>query len=140
MGKIGEAIACLVLKKKNYRIIEQNFNSKPGEIDIIASIGDILVFIEVKTRTSDDFGSPSESIDANKVSRIRRAASCYLAEKSSEGFDEYRFDIIAIMAKKNILRVTLRKIKSDETSASSIMEIATDLFDSCIIEHIEAAF
>ena len=128
------------MKKKNYRIIEQNFNSKLGEIDIIASIGNILVFIEVKTRTSDDFGSPSESIDANKVSRIRRAASCYLAGKASEGFEEYRFDIIAIMAKKNILRVTLRKIKSDETSASSIMEIAADLFDSCIIEHIEAAF
>ena len=128
------------IEKKNYRIIEQNFNSKLGEIDIIASIGNILVFIEVKTRTSDDFGNPSESIDANKVSRIRRAASSYLAENASAGFEEYRFDIIAIMAKKNILRVTLRKIKSDETSASSIMEIATDLFDSCIIEHIEAAF
>jgi putative endonuclease len=128
------------LKKKNYRIVEQNFNSKTGEIDIIASIGDILISIEVKTRTSDDFGSPSESVDANKVSRIRRAASCYLARKASAGFEEYRFDIITIMAKKNILRVTLRKIKSDDTSASSIMEIATDLFDSCIIDHIEAAF
>jgi len=128
------------LKKKNYRIIEQNFNSKSGEIDIIASIGNILVFIEVKTRTSDDFGSPSESIDANKVLRIRRAASCYLAGKASAGFEEYRFDIIAIMVKKKKIRDALRKTDNYRTGAGDISEIAANLIDSCIIEHIESAF
>ena len=128
------------MKKKNYRIIEQNFNSKLGEIDIIASIGNILVFIEVKTRTSDDFGSPSESIDANKVSRIRRAASCYLAGKASEGFEEYRFDIIAIMAKKNILKTAIEKSSEDCITRSSIIKITDMIMDSCIVEHIESAF
>ncbi len=128
------------MKKKNYRIIEQNFNSKPGEIDIIASIGNVLVFIEVKTRTSDDFGSPSESIDANKVSRIRRAASCYLAGKVSAGFEEYRFDIIAIMAKKNILKTAIGKSSEDCISRSSTIKITDTIMDSCIVEHIESAF
>jgi putative endonuclease len=128
------------LKKKNYRIIEQNFNSKPGEIDIIASIGNILVFIEVKTRTSDDFGSPSESIDANKVSRIRRAASCYLAGKASAGFEEYRFDIIGIMAKKNIFKAAIGKTSEDCINRSCTIKITDLIVDSCIIEHIEAAF
>ena len=128
------------MKKKNYRIIEQNFNSKPGEIDIIASIGNILVFIEVKTRTSDDFGSPSESIDASKVSRIRRAASCYLAGKTSEGFEEYRFDIIAIRAKKNILKAAIGKSSEECITRSSTIKITDTIMDSCIVEHIESAF
>jgi putative endonuclease len=128
------------LKKKNYRIIEQNFNSKPGEIDIIASIGNVLVFIEVKTRTSDDFGSPSESIDANKVSRIRRAASCYLAGKASAIFEEYRLDIIGIMAKKNIFEAAIGKTSEDCINRSCTIKITDMIVDSCIVEHIESAF
>ena len=128
------------MKKKNYRIIDKNFNTSVGEIDIIASTGDTLVFIEVKTRTSDDFGSPSESIDANKVSRIRRAASCYLTGKASAGFEEYRFDIIAIMTKKNILKAAIGKSSEDCITRSSTIKITDTIMDSCIVEHIESAF
>ena len=124
-----------MLEKKNYRIIEQNFNSSIGELDIIASTGKTLVFIEVKTRTSDDYGSPSESINTGKILKIRKTASLYLAKKDEKGFQDYRFDIITIMVKKKKIRDALRKIGD-----GNISEIAANLMDSCIIEHIESAF
>ena len=124
-----------MLEKKNYRIIEQNFNSSIGELDIIASTGKTLVFIEVKTRTSDDYGSPSESINTGKILKIRKTASLYLAKKDEKGFQDYRFDIITIMVKKNKIRDASRKIGD-----GNISEIAANLMDSCIIDHIESAF
>ena len=129
-----------MLEKKNYRIVEQNFNSIAGELDIIASTGKTLVFIEVKTRTSDDFGSPSESIGAGKILRIRKTASWYLSKKDESRFQDYRFDIIAIMVKKNKIRTASRKISCDEAGTGNISEIAAELIDSCIIDHIESAF
>jgi len=140
LGNIGEEVARLVLEKKNYRIIEQNFKSGTGELDIIASTGKTLVFIEVKTRTSDDYGSPSESIGNTKISRIRKTASWYLAKKNKGGFQDCRFDIIAIMVKKNKIRTASGKITRDGADADDIPEIAAGLIDSCIIDHIESAF
>ena len=109
-------------------------------MDIIASTGKTLVFIEVKTRTSDDYGSPSESIGNTKISRIRKTASWYLAKKNKGVFQEYRFDIISIMVKKNKIRTASGKITSDRASTSDISEIAAELIDGCVIEHIEFAF
>lgn len=129
-----------MLEKKNYRIIEQNFNSSIGELDIIASTGKTLVFIEVKTRTSDDYGSPSESINTGKILKIRKTASLYLAKKDEKGFQDYRFDIITIIVKKNKIRNASGKINRDRASISDISEIAAELIDSCIIDHIESAF
>lgn len=129
-----------MLEKKNYRIIEQNFNSSIGELDIIASTGKTLVFIEVKTRTSDDYGSPSESINMGKILKIRKTASLYLAKKDEKGFQDYRFDIITIMVKKNKIRNASGKINRDRESISDISEIAAELIDSCVIDHIESAF
>lgn len=129
-----------MLEKKNYRIIEQNFNSSIGELDIIASTGKTLVFIEVKTRTSDDYGSPSESINTGKILKIRKTASLYLAKKDEKGFQDYRFDIITIMVKKNKIRNASGKINRDRESISDISEIAAELIDSCVIDHIESAF
>jgi putative endonuclease len=111
-----------------------------GEIDIIASKCKTLVFIEVKTRTSDDFGSPSESIGSSKVLKIRKTASWYLAKKNETGFQDYRFDIMAITVKKNKIRTVLNKINLKVISKSNISEIARGLMDECIIEHIESAF
>ena len=128
-----------MLEKKNYRIVEQNFNSIAGELDIIASTGKTLVFIEVKTRTSDDFGSPSESIGTGKILRIRETASWYLSKKDESGFQDYRFDIISIMIKKNKIRNASRKISRDAADARDIPEIAAELIDSCIRDHIESA-
>ena len=129
-----------MLEKKNYRIIEQNFNSSAGELDIIASTGKALVFIEVKTRTSDDFGSPSENIDLSKVLRIRKAAGYYLAKKDAAGFQDCRFDIISVMIKRNILKNALRTFKLEKVIGKDISRISTAIINTCAIEHIEAAF
>ncbi len=140
LGNIGEAIAMLELEKKDYRIIERNFNTRMGEVDIIAAAGKILVFIEVKIRTSSAFGSPSESIDPGKVLKIRKAAGRYIARNDSAKFQDYRFDIIAIMAKKNNISKILGKIKHGVISDNDISVMAADLIGSCTIEHIESAF
>jgi len=121
-------------------IIEQNFSTGMGEVDIIAAAGKTLVFLEVKTRTSDYFGSPSESIDANKASKIRKAASCYLAKMDPAESCNCRFDVIAIMVSKNNISKILREIDHDVISNSDIPAVAAELIDSCTIDHIEAAF
>ena len=140
LGGIGEAVAILELKKKDYRIIEQNFNTSIGEIDIIAATGKTLAFIEVKTRTSDAFGNPSESIDLDKATKIRKTASCYLAKMDPAVSYECRFDIVAIMVRKNILKAVLTKIGKDRVTGNKITKIAAMIADNCTIEHIEAAF
>lgn len=79
-GKLGEDMARQYLEQKGYRILCRNFRARGGEIDIIASKGEGLRFIEVKTRQGGLFGRPAESVTKQKKTRIRSAASCYLSE------------------------------------------------------------
>ena len=72
IGKTGESIAVRYLRKQGYRIVEQNFRSKAGEIDIIAREKQSLVFVEVKTRSSRSFGSPKWAITPKKQKAISR--------------------------------------------------------------------
>lgn len=76
---IGEDLACNYLKKKGYSIIERNFRKGYGEIDIIAVFKDTLVFIEVKTRTSEKFGTPFEAITPWKLKALERTGVFYKA-------------------------------------------------------------
>jgi putative endonuclease len=78
VGKIGEKLATKFLKKRGYRILEKNFHCRGGEIDIIAHHRDYLVFVEVRTKTTVDFGSPEESITHNKKQRLTAAALTYI--------------------------------------------------------------
>jgi len=77
-GKRGEQEAEKYLKRVGYAIIDKNFRSKIGEIDIIAKDDDMLVFIEVKTRTSTFWGSPAEAIKRKKLHSIIRTSQYYL--------------------------------------------------------------
>jgi len=77
VGKSGEDIASDFLRKKNYKIIEQNFKKRYGEIDIVALDGETLVFVEVKTRKSTEFGSPLEAITPWKLSSVIKTAQYY---------------------------------------------------------------
>ncbi|MFT5170743.1 MAG: putative endonuclease [Candidatus Marinamargulisbacteria bacterium] len=81
-GRIGEEIACQLLRKKGYQIIETNFSSKYGEIDIIATIDETLVFIEVKNYSPSNYLSPIESITQKKRRRIRRTIDVYRLKKN----------------------------------------------------------
>jgi putative endonuclease len=82
-GQQGELLAQNYLKKRGYRIIETNYRSRYGEIDIIAKHNKHLVFIEVRTKKSREFGSPEESITEAKAGRLR-ATACQYKETHSD--------------------------------------------------------
>ncbi len=98
-GSQGETIAVDYLIKKNYRVLEQNYRFERGEIDIIAYDGDILVFIEVKARSSTAYGEPIEAVTRSKQKQIRKVAEGYLLEHSIED-TSCRFDVITILLNK----------------------------------------
>ena len=98
-GIIGEKIAQGYLCKKGYEIIETNFYTKRGEIDIIAKKGKSIVFIEVKTRTSLKFGTPAMAVNFTKRKHIKSAAKTFIY---INGFNEcdIRFDVVEVFIYK----------------------------------------
>lgn len=111
IGKIGESIASEYLKSNNYKIIDHNFRAKQlGEIDIIAEENDYLVFIEVKTRRSYNFGTPQESINFTKQKKLKNLANFYIKQKNIKN-KNCRFDVVAIIVDKlnNLKKIDLIK-------------------------------
>lgn len=96
LGRIGEEAAADFLKQHGYVIIERNFSNYLGEIDIIATDGDVLCFVEVKTRNSDRLGSPFEAVPLAKQRKIGRVALSYLQYKGLSD-KKARFDVIAVI-------------------------------------------
>jgi len=94
-GKFGEALAAAYLKSKGYSILATNRKFSHAEIDIIAKIGEDLVFIEVKTRKNSHFGYPEEFIDAKKIRLMGKAAELYCVEIGQDL--EIRFDLISLI-------------------------------------------
>ena len=94
-GKRGEEIAVAYLKSKGYRIIERNYKCLFGEIDIVAKEGNTVVFVEVKSRKSEDFGDPQAAVGWEKKRKISRIALKYLEEKHLYPCDA-RFDVVAV--------------------------------------------
>ena len=100
IGILGEKLAKDFLERKGYHIIETNYRSPEGEIDIIARHGDFLVFVEVRTKSSLKFGSPEESITPAKMQRIRTAAT-YYHQAHSHLPPLWRIDVVAIELSPN---------------------------------------
>ena len=98
LGKSGERMASRFLRKKGYRILEENYRTSRGEIDIIASKGQTVVFTEVKTRKSDFLESPLVAVTLKKQRQISMVAQEYLSSKDLFDSDA-RFDVIAIELK-----------------------------------------
>ena len=94
LGEMGEGLAVKFLKKKGYRIVEQNYKTNIGEIDIIAFDAEVLVFIEVKTRESIGFGLPFEAVNRRKRRKISNVALLYL--KRFDDLPQCRFDVVSI--------------------------------------------
>lgn len=86
IGDFGEEITAEYLENNGYRIIDRNYSKPFGEIDIIAIKDDLIAFVEVKTRKSDDFAYAAEAVDFYKQQRIRRASQAYLMEKNMSDF------------------------------------------------------
>jgi len=95
LGQFGERVAADHLEAKGYRIVERNYRCREGEVDIIAQVGDCLVFVEVKTRRGDAMGSALESVTLSKGARIAAAADAY-CEQYSSTVGDCRIDVIAI--------------------------------------------
>lgn len=98
-GKHGEDQAVKYLKKNGYQIIERNFRNKLGEIDIIAREGDVVSFIEVKSRNSEQFGSALEAINKRKMRKLSQVALTYIKLHSLEDA-MCRFDVLALSDSK----------------------------------------
>lgn len=90
LGKTGEDLALDFLKSHNFSIIEKNFRSKLGEIDIIAKKDGSLYFIEVKTRSNINYGKPYESVNKRKIYHIKKAAQFYLLKNK---FEDYKLKV-----------------------------------------------
>ncbi|MDD4062221.1 MAG: YraN family protein [Candidatus Pacebacteria bacterium] len=99
VGIKGEDIACEYLQKNDFQILERNYKTEYVEIDIVASKDDELVFVEVRTKTSERFGSPEETIKKDKTRRLRRGALGYAQRKNYKG--QYRIDLICIVLNNN---------------------------------------
>ena len=95
LGKKGEKISVEFLKKQGYKIVETNYRCSVGEIDIVAKDKDVLCFVEVKTRKSDEYGLPEEAVDWHKQRKLVKVALAYLEEKKVYGQD-LRFDVVSV--------------------------------------------
>lgn len=95
LGVQGEQAAKAYLLAEGYRILHENYATPQGEIDLIAQEGDVVVFVEVKARTSGEFGPPQSSVTLAKQRQIVRAASLYLARQGL-GEAACRFDVVAV--------------------------------------------
>ena len=96
-GTLGENAAVKLLKQKGYEILERNFRQKYGELDIIAKKDDVIAFVEVKLRSTKDYGTAAEAVTFKKQQRIIRTAKAYITQK---GLDcTFRFDVIEVYHK-----------------------------------------
>lgn len=96
----GEDIAVMYLRKKGYTVLERNFRKQYGEIDIIAVYNDVLIFIEVKTRTSAEFGTGLEAISPWKIKSVMRTGQLYKLIHPTLP-ENLRLDAIAILLSRN---------------------------------------
>lgn len=96
LGALGEDEACRFLRKKGFKILDRNYRAGSCEIDVVARDGKLILFVEVKTRSSRDFASPWENVGYRKQKNLKSAAKIYIQDHSSSGFT-YRFDVISIV-------------------------------------------
>ncbi|KAF2336268.1 YraN family protein [Flavobacterium daemonense] len=98
LGKKGEELAVEFLQKNDYKILDRNWTFQKAEIDIIAQKDSILAIVEVKTRSSLDFGSPQDFVKQKKIQLLIKAVNAYINDREKDFNDDLniRFDIIAI--------------------------------------------
>lgn len=103
LGKKGEQLASNFLLKNNYKILEKNYRYLKAEVDIIAQKNEVLVAVEVKTRTSAYFGNPQDFISRKKIKLLTSAMDFYVTNNDLNV--EVRFDIIAIITNKKETKI-----------------------------------
>ena len=103
LGKLGEQMAVEYLQKNGYTILQTNWIFQKAEIDIIAQKGDVLAIVEVKTRSSIEFGMPQEFVKPKKIQLLVKAVNEYILQNDLDA--EARFDIISIYKNKGNFEV-----------------------------------
>jgi putative endonuclease len=106
-GQRAETLAAQHLEAQGYRVVERSFRCKVGEVDLIAWDGSVLCFVEVRSRATDDFGDPLETIGPQKIRRIVRAAGEYLVTFKGP-WPEMRFDAVGIVMSESPVVTLLR--------------------------------
>ena len=130
LGKLGEEYVCEFLKKNGYNILKENYKTTYAEIDIIAQKGEIIAFVEVKTRENREFGEPYEAVTKNKQRLIKNAARVYMLnhEDKIASFDVA--EVIGVVTRKGL-------VASDTPSVHNGHELKLDVLD---FNYIEEAF
>jgi putative endonuclease len=101
LGIRGENLACRFLRKNGYKVLHRNFRGRTGgEIDIVCRDRDTLVFVEVKTRTREDFGRPFDAVDRDKQKRIARGGLAWLRLLGDPDI-LFRFDVVEVILPEN---------------------------------------
>ncbi len=113
IGRWGEDIAARYLARHGYEILDRNYRTPAGELDIVAREGDAIVFVEVKTRRSSAFGPPQAAVTPTKAAHIIAAAQHYLLDTARESGD-WRIDVVAVFGNP--------KVKPDITLIRSAVE------------------
>ena len=103
LGRLGENLACRMLTELGLDVLERNYRTKAGEIDIVARDGAVLCFIEVKTRHRRVDSRPADAVDATRRKRLQNAANKYRDALPDEFSAYYRFDIVEVIFEKTRL-------------------------------------
>jgi putative endonuclease len=98
IGSYGERVAAAFVRRHRYRVLTRNFTSEHGEIDLICRDGETLVFVEVRSRSGEQFGRPAESIDTRKEEAVRATAQDYLKLLKRDDIP-HRFDAVEVRLK-----------------------------------------
>ena len=104
IGRNGEDEAVKYLERKGYKIIERNFLCRQGEIDIIALDEDYIVFVEIKARTSTDYGLPSEAVTERKLKHMIKSIEYYLYRRNLEN-ENIRIDAIEVYVQNDKYKI-----------------------------------
>jgi putative endonuclease len=101
IGEQGESLAADYLRTEGFTVLENNYHSRYGEIDLVAEKDHCIIFVEVKTRTSQKFGLPEESVTPEKLARIFDTALFWMQEHPGKP-DDWRVDVISILLTQNL--------------------------------------
>jgi putative endonuclease len=98
IGNEGEELACAYLETKGWTILDRNYFFEHAEVDIVALDENVIVFVEVKLRSSTKFGQPMEYVTEEKVKNVFKASEAWMYERKMDGYP-MRFDVIGIVQK-----------------------------------------
>lgn len=100
LGADGEDTVARWYVERGYTLLDRNWRCSDGELDLVVSIGELIVFCEVKTRSSDRFGSPFDAVGLTKQRRLRRLAGRWLREAAPFRPDDIRFDVAGVVGRR----------------------------------------